>query len=124
MIFLYFNYTHLLLTSTQNTFTHFQSATSCRVLRSSVQLCLRSDPRYHRNISRYFWNHIELNSGRVQPTTIRVRQNMGTTLLVVTSTKLKKVEKLILQVRSNSAELSRSSGEFSRFMARKCSKIS
>ena len=124
MIFLYFNYTHLLLTSTQNTFTHFQSATSCRVLRSSVQLCLRSVPRYHRNISRYFWNHMKLNSGRVQPTTIRVGPKMGTTLPVVTSTRLKKVEKLILQVRSNSAELSRSSAEFSRTMPRKCSKIS
>ena len=124
MIFLYFNYTHLLFTSTQNSFTHFQSVTSCGVQRSSVELCLRSVPRYHRNISRYFWNHIELNSRRVQPTTIRVRQNMGTIVVVVTSTFLKKVEKLSLQVRSNSAELSRSSAEFSRFMARKCSKIS
>ena len=109
---------------TQNSFTHFQSVTSCGVQRSSVELCLRSVSRYHRNISRYFWNHIELNSARVQPTTIRVRQNMGTTLPVVTSTFLKKVEKPFLQVRSNSAELSRSSAEFSRFMARKCSKIS
>ena len=115
---------YTLTTSTQNSFTHFQSVTSCGVQRSSVELCLRSVPRYHRNISRYFWNHIELNSRRVHPTTIRVRQNMGTTLPVVTSTFLKKVEKPFLQVRSNSAELSRSSPEFSRFMARKCSKIS
>ena len=124
MIFLYFNYTHLLTTSTQTSFTHFQSVTSCGVQRSSVVLLFGSVPRYHRNISRYFWNHIELNSARVQPTTIRVRQNMGTTLPVVTSTFLKKVEKPFLQVRSNSAELSRSSAEFSRFMVRKCSKIS
>ena len=124
MIFLYFNYTHLLFTSTQTSLSHFQSVTSCGVQRSSVELCLRSVPRYHRNISRYFWNHIELNSRRVHPTTIRVRQNMGTTLPVVTSTFLKKVEKPFLQVKSNSAELSRSSAEFSRFMARKCSKIS
>ena len=54
MIFLYFNYTHLLTTSTQTNFTHFQSVTSCGVQQSSVVLWLGSVPRYHRNISRYF----------------------------------------------------------------------
>ena len=36
---------------------------------------------------------MKLNSGRVQPTTIRVGPKMGTTLPTVTSTRLKKVEK-------------------------------
>ena len=46
---------------------------SARVQQSSIELCLGSVPRHHRNISWYIWKHSKLNSGRVQPNSNRVR---------------------------------------------------
>ena len=53
------------------------SLNSPGVQQSSVELWLRSLPRYHRNIFWYFRRHTKLNSGRVQPNSNGDRPKYG-----------------------------------------------
>ena len=53
------------------------SLNSPRVQQSSVELWVRSLPRYHRNIFWYFRRHTRLNSGRVQPNSNGDRPKYG-----------------------------------------------